>query len=73
MTHLDPLSSWGVITLILAIVLVWLWFFLWAKPEDLTKSHLYSVRCVQCKWYAIAPTQLEAAQMYAKHYEADHS
>lgn len=70
--HISTLNTWAVITIILAIVSVWLWFFLWAPIEE-HKSRLYSVRCVQCKWYAIAPTDVEAAQMYAKHYEADHS
>lgn len=59
-------------TLLLAIFAVWFWFWMWTEPQP-KKSHLYSVRCVQCKWYAIAPTDLEAAQMYAAHYEADHS
>lgn len=72
MFHLSPFYSWALVTLGLAPLFVWAWFFIWS-PEEPKKSYRYSVRCVQCRWYGIAPNELEAAQMYAKHYEADHA
>jgi hypothetical protein len=66
---LTPAQTWAVVLMIVAIVTLWISAINEEKEE---KKVRYAARCLECKWYFVAPSEIEAAQAYGKHYSERH-
>lgn len=70
--HLDAWQTWGVVLWMVAIAAAWVNYAINRQEERAEKKVRYGARCVECAWYFVAPSELEAAQAYGRHYSEEH-